>query len=40
VNDSVTLISEEDNDGVQEADEGERGEYRQKSLGEKVFPCQ
>jgi len=40
VNDSVALISKEDNDGVQEADEGERGEYGQKFLGEKLFPCQ
>jgi len=39
VDDSVTLISKENNDGVQQADEGERGEYRQKPLGEEVFSC-
>jgi hypothetical protein len=39
VNDSVALISKENNDGVQQADEGEWGEYRQKLLGEKVLSC-
>jgi len=39
VNDSVTLISKESNDGVQQADEGEWGEYRQKPFGEKILSC-
>ena len=39
MNDSVTLISKEDNDGVQQADEGEWGEYRQKPLDEEVISC-
>ena len=40
VDDSVTLISKENNDGIQQADEGKWGEYRQKLLGEKFLSCE